>query len=315
MSEATFVGIDVSKEWLDVGLLPSGDVWRVSNESKAIEELVERLKDLVPQQIVMEATGGYEMAIAAALCSAGLPVAVVNPRQVREFARATGQLAKTDKIDARVLALFGERVRPESRVLPDEMTRAFDALLARRSQLVRMLAEEKNRRQQARSAQVRKGIERHVEWLEREIKDVERELNHSVRESPAWRAKDDLLQSVKGVGRVLSYTVVGALPELGRLNRKQITSLVGIAPHAADSGFMRGKRRIWGGRAEVRRVLYMAALAARRFNPVFRTFYQRLITAGKPPKVATVACMRKLLIVLNAIVRDGVSWNPSRANG
>lgn len=315
MSSDAFVGIDISKAWLDVGVLPSGEAWRVSNEPKGITQLLERLLGLIPKLIVMEATGGLEMPVAAALCRAGLPVVVVNPRQVREFARATGQLAKTDKIDALMLALFGERVRPEVRPLPDDVAQAFDALLARRRQLVSMLAEEKNRLQQARPRDVRKGIERHIRWLEREIQDVEKGLSDSVRQSPVWRAKDDLLQSVPGVGRVMSFTALAELPELGRLNRKQIASLVGVAPHAADSGTIRGKRIIWGGRASVRKVLYMAALTACRFNPVFRAFYQRLVASGKPHKVAIVACMRKLLIVLNAILRDGTPWNPAHANG
>jgi transposase len=309
-----FVGVDISKAWLDVGVLPSGELWRVSNEPAAITQLIERLVGLTPKLIVMEATGGLEMPIAAAFCRAGLPVVVVNPRQVREFARATGQLAKTDKIDALTMALFGERIRPAVRTLPDDIAQVFDALLARRRQLVGMLAEEKNRLQQARSGEVRKGIQRHIRWLEREVRDVEKGLSDSVRQSPVWRAKDDLLQSVPGVGRVMSFTALAELPELGRLSRKQIASLVGVAPHAADSGTIRGKRIIWGGRASVRKVLYMAALTACRFNPVFHAFYQRLVASGKPPKVAIVACMRKLLIVLNAIVRDGTPWNPAHVN-
>jgi len=310
MPSEVFVGIDVAKAWLEVAALHSGELWRVENETKSIAQLIERLLGLAPKLIVMEATGGLEMPAAAALCRAGLPVVIVNPRQVREFARATGQLAKTDRIDALMLALFGERVRPELRPLPDDVAQAFDALLARRRQLVVMLAEEKNRLQQARSQEVRRGVQRHIRWLEREIQDVERGLSERVRQSPVWKAKDDLLQSVPGVGRVMSFTALADLPELGRLNRKQIACLVGVAPHAADSGTLRGKRITWGGRATVRTALYMAALAACRFNPVFRTFYQRLMASGKPHKVAIVACMRKLLIVLNAIVRDGTPWNP-----
>jgi transposase len=314
MPSDVFVGIDVSKAWLDVGVLPSGELWRVSNEPKPIPKLIERLLKLTPKLVVMEATGGLEVALAAALCRAGLPVVIVNPRQVREFARATGKLAKTDKIDALMLALFGERVRPELRPLPDDVAEAFDALLARRRQLVVMLVEEKNRLQQARSREVRNGVQRHIRWLEHEIRDVERGLTEQVRQSPVWKAKDDLLQSVPGVGRVMSFTALAELPELGRLNRKQIASLVGVAPHACDSGTLRGKRITWGGRAPVRTALYMAALAACRFNPVFHTFYQRLLAAGKPRKVAIVACMRKLLTTLNAIVRDRCPWNPTPAN-
>jgi transposase len=261
----------------------------------------------------MEATGGLEIPVAAVLSRAGLPVVIVNPRQVREFARAVGQLAKNDRIDALTLALFGERVRPEIRPLPDELAQAFDALLARRRQLVAMIAEEKTRLQQARSREVRSGIQRHIRWLEHEIDDTERGLTDSVRRSPIWRAKDDLLRSAPGVGPITSFTVLADLPELGRLNRRQIASLVGVAPHPADSGTLRGKRVTWGGRAHVRRVLYMAALAACHSNSTFRDFYQRLLKAGKPHKVAIVACMRKLLSVLNAILRDGSPWDPTLA--
>lgn len=313
MSDETVVGIDVSKAQLDVAVRPSGEAWRVENEPASLKRLAERLKELAPRLVVMEATGGLEIPIAAVLGRAGLPVVIVNPRQVREFARATGRLAKNDKIDAMILALFGERVRPEIRPLPDDLAQAFDALLARRRQLVLMLAEEKTRLQQARSREVRSGIQRHIRWLEREIHDVERGLTDSVHRSPLWKAKDDLLQSAPGVGQVTSFTLLADLPELGRLNRKQIASLVGVAPHAADSGTLRGKRITWGGRAPVRQALYMAALAACHSNPTFRGFYQRLIAAGKPPKVAIVACMRKLLTVLNAILRDGTPWNPSLA--
>lgn len=304
------VGIDVSKAQLEVGVLPTGEVWQTGNETLAISELASRLLELAPKLVVMEATGGLEIPVAAALSRAGLPIVVVNPRQVREFARAMGRLAKTDRIDALMLALFGERVRPERRPLPDDLAQAFDALLARRRQLVLILAEEKNRLQQARSREVRSGIQRHMRWLEGEIKSVERGLTDSVRKSPIWRAKDDLLRSVPGVGRVTSFTALAELPELGRLNRKQIASLVGVAPHACDSGTLRGKRIIWGGRAAMREALYMAALAASRFNPALRAFYQRLLASGKPRKLALVACMRKLLTILNAIIRDGQPWNP-----
>jgi transposase len=313
MPTDVFVGIDVSKSSLDIGVLPSGESWQEANDQKAVTRLTQRLLEFAPKLIVIEATGGLEIPLAAALAGAGLPVVIVNPRQVREFARAIGRLAKTDRIDACILALFGERVRPQLKPLPDDVAQAFDALLARRRQLVGMLAEEKTRLQQARSRPVRSGIQRHIRWLERELQDVERNLTGSVRHSPLWKAKDDLIQSVPGAGRVLSFTLLADLPELGRLNGKQIASLVGVAPHPADSGSIRGKRIIWGGRACVRQVLYMAALAASRFNPVFRAFYQRLVTSGKPPKVALVACMRKLLVVLNAIVRDGIPWNPANA--
>jgi transposase len=313
MSDGVFVGIDVSKAQLDVAVLPTRETWRVENEPASLKRLGRRLKELAPKLIVMEATGGLEIPVAAVLSRAGLPVVIVNPRQVREFARAVGQLAKNDRIDALTLALFGERVRPEIRPLPDDLAQAFDALLARRRQLVAMIAEEKTRLQQARSREVRSGIQRHIRWLEHEIDDTERGLTDSVRRSPIWRAKDDLLRSAPGVGPITSFTVLADLPELGRLNRRQIASLVGVAPHPADSGTLRGKRVTWGGRAHVRRVLYMAALAACHSNSTFRDFYQRLLKAGKPHKVAIVACMRKLLSVLNAILRDGSPWDPTLA--
>ena len=314
MNTDVFVGIDVSKASLEVGVSPSGESWQETNDHKSVVRLTQRLLEHAPKIVVIEATGGLEIPLAAALAGAGLPAVIVNPRQVREFARATGRLAKTDKIDAFILALFGERVRPALRPLPDDVAQPFDALLARRRQLVSMLAEEKTRLQQARSRPVRNGIQRHIRWLERELQDVERNLTDSVRHSPMWRAKDNLIQSVPGAGRVLSFTLLADLPELGHLSGKQIASLVGVTPHPADSGSIRGKRIIWGGRPAVRQVLYMAALAACRFNPVFRAFYHRLLSSGKPPKVAIVACMRKLIVILNAIVRDGVPWKPAMAN-
>jgi len=313
MSPEVMVGIDVSKAHLEIGVLPSEEVWREANEPTAVSQLAKRLVRLAPKLVVMEATGGLEILVAAALCRAGLAVVIVNPRQVREFARSTGQLAKTDRIDALILALFGDRVRPEVRPLPDDVAQAFDALLARRRQLVAILAEEKTRLKQARSREVATGIQRHIRWLEMEIKDVEGGLTKSVRESPVWKAKDNLLRSAPGVGRIVSFTLLADLPELGRLNRKQIAALAGVAPHPADSGTLRGKRIIWGGRASVRQSLFMAALAACRCDPAFRSFHHRLTTAGKPPKVALVACMRKLLTVLNAMVRDASPWNPAIA--
>jgi transposase len=256
---------------------------------------------------VLEATGGFEHAVVAALAAAGLPVVVANPRQVRDFARATGQLAKTDAIDAQVLALFAERVRPEPRRLPDEAAQALDALLTRRRQLLDMLVAEKNRLGFARPV-VRRGITQHIRWLERRLGDVDHELGQMIEHSPVWRATDDLLRSVPGVGPVLSRTLLGELPELGQLNRKQIAALVGVAPLARDSGTLRGKRVVWGGRAPIRTVLYMSTLAAARCNPVIRAFYLHLRAAGKPAKVALTACMRKLLVILNAMVRANTHW-------
>ena len=313
MSTETMVGVDVSKAHLEVGVLPSGEVCQEANEPTAIARLVKRLLRLAPKLVVMEASGGLEIPVVAALARAGLPVVIVNPRQVREFARATGRLAKTDKIDALMLALFGDRVRPEVRPLPDDVAQAFEALLARRRQLVAILAEEKTRLKQARSRPVAEGIRRHIRWLENEIKDVERDLTKGVRDSPVWKAKDNLLRSAPGIGRIVSFTLLGDLPELGRLNRKQIAALAGVAPHAADSGTLRGKRIIWGGRASVRQSLFMAVLAACRCDPGLRAFHDRLTSSGKPPKVVLVACMRKLLTALNAMVRDATPWNPALA--
>jgi transposase len=302
-----FVGIDVAKATLDVVVRPSGACWQLPNEDAAIKTLVARLAALPPTLLVLEATGGFERAIVAALAGAGLPVVVANPRQVRDFARATGQLAKTDAIDAAVLALFAERVRPEPRPLPDTAAQALDALLTRRRQLLEMLVAEKNRLGLARSP-IRRGITQHIRWLERQLADVDGELGRLIEQSPVWRAKDDLLQSVPGVGPVLSRTLLGELPELGQLNRKQIAALVGVAPLACDSGSLRGRRIVWGGRAPIRTVLYMGALVAARHNPVIRRFYRRLRAAGKPAKVALTACMRKLLTILNAMMRSNTRW-------
>lgn len=304
---AVFVGIDVAKATLDIAVRPSGERWQVSNDDAALKTLVPRLAAGAPTLIVLEATGGFERAVVAALAAAGLPVVVANPRQVRDFARATGQLAKTDAIDAQVLALFAERVRPAPRPLPDAAAQALDALLTRRRQLLEMLVAEKNRLGLARPP-VRKGITQHIRWLERQLGDVDAELDTLIEQSPVWRATDDLLRSVPGVGPILSRTLLGELPELGRLNRKQIAALVGVAPLACDSGTLRGRRMVWGGRAPVRTVLYMSALVAARCNPVIRRFYQRLRAAGKPAKVALTACMRKLLTILNAMVRTNTPW-------
>ncbi len=313
MSDPVFVGIDVAKATLEVAVRPSGERWALSNEVPALSGLVTRLAVLAPTLIVLEATGGFEHAAVAALAAAGLPLVVANPRQVRDFARATGQLAKTDAIDAGLLALFAERVRPEARPLPDDATQALDAILTRRRQLIDMLTAERNRLGVARPP-VRRGITQHIRWLERQLDDVDAELGRLIEQSPVWRAQDHLLQSVPGVGPVVSRTLLGELPELGRLNRKEIAALVGVAPLARDSGTRRGKRLVWGGRAPVRAVLSMGALVATRWNPVLRQFYQRLRAAGKPAKVALVACMRKLLTILNAMVRTNTRWQAQRAS-
>jgi transposase len=308
----SFIGIDVAKAQLEFACRPSGETGGVPNEERGIAELVARCRTLAPMLVVCEATGGYEAALVAALATAGLPVVVANPRQVRDFAKATGQLAKTDAIDARILALFAERVRPEPRPLPDEAVEALDALLTRRRQLVEMLTAERNRLLVAR-APVRRDLQQHIRFLERRLREADDDLHTAVKASPLWRVKDDLLQSVPGVGRVVSLTLLAELPELGRLSHKEIAALVGVAPLNRDSGTLRGKRLVYGGRAPVRAVLYMAALVASKCNPVIRAFYQRLRAAGKPTKVALTACMRKLLTILNAIARDSLPWQPARA--
>jgi transposase len=305
---ACFVGVDVAKATLEVAIRPTGDQWSAANDEAGIAALVGRLRPLAPTLIVLEATGGFETAVVAALAAAGLAVVVANPRQVRDFAKATGQLAKTDALDAQVLALFAERVRPEPRPLLDEAARGLDALLTRRRQLLEMRTAEQNRLGFAAAGAVRRDITQHIHWLERRLRDVDSDLEQVIRTSPVWRAKEDLLRSVPGVGPVVSRTLLGELPELGRLTHRQIAALVGVAPRACDSGTLRGKRIVWGGRAPVRAALYMAALVASRCNPVIRAFYARLRAAGKPAKVALVACMRKLLTIMNAMVRNGTRW-------
>jgi transposase len=307
-----FIGIDVAKAQLEFAGRPSGVTGAVPNADDGIDALVEQLQACAPTLIVLEATGGYEAAVVAALATAGLPVVVANPRQVRDFARATGQLAKTDAIDAQVLALFAERVRPTPRPLPDEAAQALDALLTRRRQLVEMLVAERNRLLVARPA-VRRDLQQHIRYLERRLREADDDLHTAVKTSPLWRVKDDLLQSVPGVGRVVSLTLLAELPELGRLSSKEIAALVGVAPLARDSGTLRGKRLVYGGRAPVRAALYMAALVASKCNPVIRAFYLRLRATGKPAKVALTACMRKLLVILNAMARRGTPWNPTRS--
>lgn len=310
-----FVGIDVAKADLVVALSPGGECWTVTNDERGVRSLVRRLSEVSPELIVLEATGGLELMAVGELAAASLPVVVVNPRQVRHYAKATGELAKTDRIDARIIALFAERVRPEVRIIPDEDARELDALLGRRRQLLEMLQAEKNRLGQLQlfpgkpsKQQVRKSIKKHISFLERELRVAETDLGDAVRKSPLWREKDDLLQSVPGVGRVLSFTLLSNLPELGRLSRREIAKLVGVAPLSRDSGTLRGHRFVQGGRSGVRSALYMGALVATRYNPVIRSFYQRLLEAGKPKKLALVACMRKLLTILNTMVRNGERW-------
>jgi transposase len=306
------IGIDVAKAELVVAARPSGERWTVANDERGVRMLVERVRRELPELIVLEATGGYELLCVAALVAAGLPVVVANPRQIRDFARATGELAKTDRIDADVLALFAERVRPGVRALPDADAQELDALLARRRQLLEMLGAERNRLVQVfgrGKRAVKKSLKGHIAFLERELKIADTDLGAMVRRSPAWREKDDLLQSVPGVGRVLSLTLLADLPELGRLSRREIAKLVGVAPLSRDSGTLRGRRFVQGGRATVRSVLYMGALVATKRNALIRAFYLRLLAAGKPKKLALVACMRKLLTILNTIVRTRQRWS------
>ncbi len=303
-----FVGIDVSKARLDVAVRPSGETWTVGNDEAGFAALVEKLKPLAPRLIVMEATGGYQAPVCAALSVAGMPVAVVNPRQVRDFGRATGRLAKTDILDAEVIARFGETLKPEPRPLPDAETQALQAVVTRRRQLVDMITAESNRLATATEPIVRRDLEEHLKWLRRRLKEVDDDLYTGLKKSPLWRVKEQILRSAPGIGRVTTCSLVAQLPELGTLTGRKISALVGVAPFNRDSGTLRGKRAIWGGRASVRQALYMATLTAIRCSPTMRRFYDRLVAAGKPAKVAHVACMRKLLVRLNAMVRSGTPW-------
>jgi transposase len=304
---SSFVGIDVSKKQLDVAFRPSGECMQVSNSEQGIAELVERLSRSAPTLVVLEATGGYQAAVVASLGIAKVATAVVNPRQVRDFAKATGRMAKTDAIDAAVLAHFAEVLRPEPRPLLDEQTIALEALVTRRRQVVEMITSEQNRLAQSHKS-LRAGIKSHINFLQRELKDIHRDLDGMLRQTPMWREQEDLLRSAKGVGRMTVAVLLSKLPELGTLDNKRIAALVGLAPMNRDSGTYRGKRMIWGGRASVRAALYMATLVASRHNPTIRTFYERLCAAGKPKKLALTACMRKLLTILNAMVRTKTPW-------
>jgi transposase len=305
--DLVFVGLDIAKANIEIMVRPSGETWTASNDDVGVAALLTRLRGLSPTLIVCETTGGYERAIVSALAAAAQPIVVANPRQVRDFARATGQLAKTDRLDAQILALFAERVRPIARPIPTATAQLLDALLTRRRQILEMLTAEKNRLGFA-PRPLHRGIQQHIRWLERQLDDVTTELATLIEQSPVWRARDNLLQSVPGVGLIVSSTLVGELPELGTLSRRQIAALVGVAPLARDSGQWRGKRCVWGGRASVRHVLFLAAMCGRRWNPVLRPFYERLRAAGKPKKVALIACVRKLLTILNAMMRDGKPW-------
>jgi transposase len=308
MNEKIVIGIDVSKASFDIAVYPTGECWNSANDKADIAALSKRLQELAPGLIVLESTGGLELSLVSELAALSLPVVVVNPRQVRDFAKAMGKLAKTDSIDAHMLAKFGQAVKPEVRPLKDEQAQELTALLVRRRQVVDMLTAEKNRLQGVSSKRVRSDITTHIKWLEKRLNDVDGGLRKFIEASPVWRVKDKILQSAPGVGPVLSLTLIANLPELGSLNRKQIAALVGVAPLNRDSGFFRGSRSVWGGRAHVRAVLYMSTLAAVRCNPALKAFHQRLIAAGKKPKVALTACMRKLLTILNAMIRDQNLW-------
>lgn len=301
-----FIGIDVSKARLDVAARPTGKTWQVTHDTAGINELVAQAQALAPTLIVLEATGGLETPLALGL--AKLPVAVVNPRQVRHFAKAVGKLAKTDRLDAQIIAHFADAVRPQPRPLPDAAAQELAALLTRRQQVVQMLTAEKNRLGTALLA-VRPRVEAHIQWLKEELAQLDKELEQALRQSPLWRAKDDLLRSVPGIGPVVATTLLAELPELGTLSRQQIAALVGVAPLNRDSGAWRGRRSIWGGRRRVRTALYQAAVVASRFNPVIQAFYQRLLQEGKAPKVALTACAHKLLTIVNAMLKHHTPWD------
>ncbi len=311
-ASAVFVGIDVSKAHLDVAVRPTGDEWRSQNTETGVNEVVERLKKLAPDLVVLEATGKLESPVASGLVVQGVPVVVVNPRQVRDFAKSTGRLAKTDVLDARAIAHFAEAVRPEPRPLPDEQANHLSSLLSRRRQLREMLTAERNRLGSA-DRKMRRRLKVHIRWLNRELLEIDDDMDGAVQESPLWRVKDDILKSVPGIGTVVSITLISELPELGALNSKEIAALAGVAPLNRDSGTLAGRRTVWGGRARVRTALYMAALVASRYNPVIREFYLRLCERGKPKKVALTACMRKLLLIVNSMIKNKQMWNPAIA--
>lgn len=304
----TFIGIDVSKKLLEVAVHESDYHFRCANKANAFAALIAELIVLRPALIVLEATGGLEIPVTAALHAVGLPVVVVNPRQVRDFAKATGQLAKTDRLDARVLAHFAAAIKPPLRPIKSKDELELDALVGRRGQLIEMLTAEKNRRGSAATDTVREEIKQHIDWLEDRIAELDQQLQAQLKTSSLWQAKDVILQSTPGIGPVVSFSMIADLPELGTLNRQQISKLVGVAPLNNDSGQQRGTRHIYGGRARVRSMLYMAAFTATRHNPVIKEFYERLMAKEKPFKVVMTACMRKLLTIINIMVRDNTPW-------
>lgn len=303
-----YVGVDISKDSLDVAVHNSNKQWRFANELSGINRLCKTLTKLAPALVVFEATGGYEMSLYLGLDQAGLPATPVNPRQIRDFARSTGTLAKTDSLDAKAIAHFGAAIKPEPRPVPD--TRELKIIQARRAQLLQMITAETNRLKGA-PGKLEQRIKAHIAWLKEELAHTDRELKEKIENDPAWREKDNLLQSTPGVGPILSATLIAQLPELGNLNRRKIAALVGVAPLNRDSGNFHGRRIVWGGRSNVRAALYMATLVATRYNPVIKAFYQRLCNAGKSKKLALTACMRKLLTILNAMLKQRVPWNYS----
>lgn len=308
--EQVYAGIDVSKNWLDVGIIPLNQVKRFSYSDDALVQLADFVKSASPVMVILEATGGLEVPLVSALVAEHIPVRVVNPRQVRDFAKAMGVLAKTDQIDALVLARFGERMKPDLRPLKDAETQELSALNTRRRQLTGMLVMEKNRLSSCKSSG-QSNIREHITWLENCIKKIDKDMDSRIRKSPIWQEKAEILSSFKGIGPVNTRTILAELPELGTINNKKISVLVGLAPLNSDSGVKIGKKIIWGGRAHVRSVLYMAAVSAIKSNPVIRTFYRRLIAAGKKPKIALTACMHKILIILNSMLRTHTRWNPT----
>lgn len=311
MERHLFVGLDVAKDRVDAHVRPTDERLSTARDEAGLRTLVQWLQPLTPTLVVLEATGGYEMAVTAALATAQIPVAVVNPRQIRDFARATGQLAKTDALDARAIALFAEAVQPPVRPLPSEQAQVLSELVTRRRQLVEMLGAETNRRQQVRDRQLQRRLDEHIKWLRKALERLEVDLGDTIRSSPLWRERENLLTSVPGIGPITAFTLIAELPELGRLDRRAIAALAGLAPMNRDSGILRGRRMIAGGRPTVRRALYMATVSALRCNPIIAGFYARLTGRGRPNKVALVAAMRKLLTILNAIVRDRALWQPA----
>jgi transposase len=309
--DATYVGIDVSKDRLDVHVRPSGEAFAVSRDGKGLEELVERLRAVTPTLIAVEATGGFETIVAAALAGAHLPLAVVNPAQVRHFAQALGKRAKTDPIDAAVIAVFAEAVKPEPRAIPDAEARLLGELVARRRQIIEMLGAERQREKRADNVRVRKSLARLIKMLVKELSEIDGDVGTLVRSSPAWREKEDLLISFPGIKHILARTFLAEMPELGELDRHEIASLAGVAPFTRQSGRWKGKSMIGGGRAAVRAGLYMAAMSAIRCHPVLKSFYRRLLAAGKPKMVALIAVARKILTILNAMLRDKKQWQPA----